>query len=77
MTTRPTVTIATVEGKPSGETHPLPAVFKSPIRPDIVQYVLLSVITSKDIHVDMERLTTSFLEPFILVWQRTSDSRML
>jgi hypothetical protein len=38
MATRPTVTIASAEGKPSGETHPLPAVFKSPIRPDIVQY---------------------------------------
>jgi len=38
MTSRPTVTIATAEGKSSGETHPLPAVFKSPIRPDIVQY---------------------------------------
>ena len=38
MTTRPTVTIATAEGKASGETHPLPLVFKAPIRPDIVQY---------------------------------------
>ncbi len=37
MATRPTVTIASAEGKPSGKTHPMPAVFKAPIRPDIVQ----------------------------------------
>ncbi|KAL8898675.1 MAG: hypothetical protein Q9207_006581 [Kuettlingeria erythrocarpa] len=39
MTTRPTVTIAKADGTPSGSTHPLPAVFRSPIRPDIVQSV--------------------------------------
>ena len=44
MTSRPTVTIASAEGKPSGETHPLPAVFKAPIRPDIVQYGLLRLV---------------------------------
>ena len=38
MATRPTVTIASPEGKPSGSTHPLPEVFKAPIRPDVVQY---------------------------------------
>lgn len=37
MSIRPTVTIAGADGTPSGSTHPLPAVFKSPIRPDIVQ----------------------------------------
>lgn len=37
MASRPTVTIATADGKPSGATLPLPAVFESPIRPDIVQ----------------------------------------
>ena len=37
MATRPTVTIASADGTPSGSTHPLPAVFKAPIRPDIVQ----------------------------------------
>lgn len=42
MTTRPTVTIATADGKPSGSTHPLPAVFSAPIRPDIVQSVPFS-----------------------------------
>ncbi len=40
MTTRPTVTIASADGTASGSTHPLPAVFSSPIRPDIVQYEL-------------------------------------
>lgn len=39
MASRPTVTITTADGKPSGATQPLPAVFTSPIRPDIVQYV--------------------------------------
>ncbi|MCJ1246787.1 hypothetical protein MMC30_003996 [Trapelia coarctata] len=47
MTSRPTVTIATAEGKPSGETHPLPAVFKSPIRPDIVQSVHTGMAKNK------------------------------
>ena len=39
MASRPTVSIATAEGKPSGATQPLPTVFGAPIRPDIVQYV--------------------------------------
>ncbi|EEP79075.1 60S ribosomal protein L4-A [Uncinocarpus reesii 1704] len=39
MASRPTVTIATADGKPSGATHPLPTVFTAPIRPDIVQSV--------------------------------------
>ena len=38
MTTRPTVTITSAEGKPSGASYPLPAVFTAPIRSDIVQY---------------------------------------
>jgi large subunit ribosomal protein L4e len=38
MASRPTVSIATAEGKPSGASHPLPSVFSAPIRPDIVQY---------------------------------------
>lgn len=37
MSTRPVVTIFSAEGKPSSDTHPLPEVFKAPIRPDIVQ----------------------------------------
>lgn len=43
MASRPTVTIATADGKPSGATHPLPAVFTSPIRLDIVQYAHLDL----------------------------------
>ena len=43
MATRPTVAIASHDGTPSGSTHPLPAVFKAPIRPDIVQYGLLTL----------------------------------
>ena len=38
MASRPTVSIATAAGKPSGASHPLPTVFSAPIRPDIVQY---------------------------------------
>lgn len=39
MASRPTVTILSADGTASGATHPLPRVFTSPIRPDIVQYV--------------------------------------
>jgi hypothetical protein len=37
MVSRPTVGIVSADGSASGSTHPLPAVFSSPIRPDIVQ----------------------------------------
>ncbi|KAF2235887.1 hypothetical protein EV356DRAFT_444106 [Viridothelium virens] len=39
MTTRPTVTIISADGSASDATHPLPTVFKSPIRPDVVQTI--------------------------------------
>ncbi|RDA86607.1 hypothetical protein CP532_5990 [Ophiocordyceps camponoti-leonardi (nom. inval.)] len=39
MTSRPTVSIIGKDGAPTGDTHPMPAVFTSPIRPDIVQKV--------------------------------------
>jgi large subunit ribosomal protein L4e len=39
MTSRPTVTIIGGDGKASDKSHPLPSVFRTPIRPDIVQYV--------------------------------------
>lgn len=48
MATRPTVAISSADGTPSGSTHPLPAVFKSPIRPDIVQYELDCLILILD-----------------------------
>jgi hypothetical protein len=38
MTSRPVVSIIGPKGKASDKTHPLPNVFRSPIRPDIVQY---------------------------------------
>jgi hypothetical protein len=38
MTSRPTVTIHGADGAAGKDTHPLPSVFKAPIRPDIVQY---------------------------------------
>ncbi|KZZ90991.1 Ribosomal protein L4 domain protein [Ascosphaera apis ARSEF 7405] len=47
MASRPTVTILTAEGKPSGNTHPLPAVFSSPIRADIVQSVHSGIAKNK------------------------------
>ncbi|CAF9915193.1 hypothetical protein IMSHALPRED_002370 [Imshaugia aleurites] len=47
MATRPTVTIASHDGNPSGSTHPLPAVFKAPIRPDIVQTVHAGMAKNK------------------------------
>ncbi|KAM5441593.1 60S ribosomal protein L4B [Microsporum ferrugineum] len=47
MASRPTVSIATAEGKPSGATHPLPTVFLAPIRPDIVQSVHTGIAKNK------------------------------
>jgi large subunit ribosomal protein L4e len=38
MTSRPTVSIISADGKAGEASHPLPNVFKAPIRPDIVQY---------------------------------------
>lgn len=38
MSSRPTVTVISPDGKPSKDTHPYPQVFLAPIRPDIVQY---------------------------------------
>ncbi|KAL4864175.1 hypothetical protein BDV12DRAFT_176504 [Aspergillus spectabilis] len=47
MASRPTVSIASGEGKPTGATTPLPAVFASPIRPDIVQQVHTGIAKNK------------------------------
>ncbi|KAL4758992.1 60S ribosomal protein uL4 [Aspergillus foveolatus] len=47
MASRPTVSIASGEGKPTGATCPLPAVFNSPIRPDIVQQVHTGMAKNK------------------------------
>jgi hypothetical protein len=38
MASRPTVTIHGADGAAGDATHPLPNVFRAPIRPDIVQY---------------------------------------
>lgn len=35
---RPTVTIHGADGSAGSDSHPLPNVFRAPIRPDIVQY---------------------------------------
>ena len=69
MSTRPTVTIASAEGKPSGSTHPLPDVFKAPIRPDIVQYGG-HLPTCRGAWADDN------IGAFTLEWPRTSVSRM-
>ncbi|KAK7751276.1 60S ribosomal protein L4B [Diatrype stigma] len=47
MASRPTVTIIGKDGAPSGATHPLPTVFASPIRPDIVQQVHTGIAKNK------------------------------
>ncbi|KAJ9625941.1 uncharacterized protein PV06_01621 [Exophiala oligosperma] len=44
---RPTVGILGADGASSGETQPLPAVFSSPIRPDIVQFVHTGMAKNK------------------------------
>ncbi|PYH51342.1 60S ribosomal protein uL4 [Aspergillus niger CBS 101883] len=47
MASRPTVTIAGADGKPTGATYPLPAVFASPIRLDVVQQVHTGMAKNK------------------------------
>ncbi|OBT67439.1 large subunit ribosomal protein L4e [Pseudogymnoascus sp. 23342-1-I1] len=47
MASRPTVTILSADGTASGATHPLPRVFTSPIRPDIVQTVHTGMAKNK------------------------------
>jgi len=47
MTSRPTVTIIGKDGKGTGSTHTMPAVFLSPIRPDIVQRVHTGMAKNK------------------------------
>ncbi|PHH91222.1 hypothetical protein CDD83_1272 [Cordyceps sp. RAO-2017] len=47
MASRPTVSIIGKDGAPTGATHPIPAVFTSPIRPDIVQQVHTGMAKNK------------------------------
>ncbi|KAI9852478.1 MAG: hypothetical protein M1838_000572 [Thelocarpon superellum] len=47
MTSRPTVSVLKADGSATGSTHPLPAVFTSPIRPDIVQTVHTGMAKNK------------------------------
>lgn len=47
MASRPTVSIIGKDGKPSGSTHAIPAVFGAPIRPDIVQQVHTGMAKNK------------------------------
>ncbi|GAB7347092.1 hypothetical protein MBLNU459_g3223t1 [Dothideomycetes sp. NU459] len=47
MTSRPTVTIISADGSASESSHPLPNVFKAPIRPDIVQSVHTGMAKNK------------------------------
>ncbi|KAL7797596.1 ribosomal protein L4 domain-containing protein [Trichoderma ceciliae] len=47
MASRPTVTIIGKDGTPSGATHTIPAVFASPIRPDIVKQVHTGMAKNK------------------------------
>ena len=47
MASRPTVTILGKDGSATGATHAIPAVFTSPIRPDIVQQVHTGMAKNK------------------------------
>jgi large subunit ribosomal protein L4e len=47
MASRPTVTILGADGAATGNTHTIPAVFLSPIRPDIVQQVHTGMAKNK------------------------------
>jgi hypothetical protein len=48
MTSRPTVTIIGADGAATKNTHPLPNVFKAPIRPDIVQYEIPTTLRGRN-----------------------------
>jgi large subunit ribosomal protein L4e len=69
MTSRPVVTIIGADGKGSNKTHPLPNVFRAPIRPDIVQYARYQI----PIHFTM---ADEDIGVFTLAWQRTSVNHM-
>lgn len=47
MSSRPTVTILGADGKATGATHTMPAVFQAPIRPDIVRHVHTGMAKNK------------------------------
>ncbi|OCK95999.1 60S ribosomal protein uL4 [Cenococcum geophilum 1.58] len=47
MTSRPIVSILSADGSAGSSTHPLPEVFKAPIRPDIVQTVHTGMAKNK------------------------------
>ncbi len=47
MASRPTVTIIGADGTATGNSHAIPAVFLSPIRPDIVQQVHTGMAKNK------------------------------
>ena len=66
MSGRPTVGILGGDGKASGSTHPLPAVFSAPIRPDIVQYESLTTFLADE--------TNTHAGPSTPAWPRTSDN---
>ena len=66
MSGRPTVGILGGDGKASGSTHPLPAVFSAPIRPDIVQYESLAYFLRPEANSDSG--------PSTLAWPRISDN---
>ena len=67
MSSRPTVGIVGADGASSGETHTLPAVFSSPIRPDIVQY-------DEKCANEHETKAKTRSGPYTLAWPRTRDS---
>lgn len=70
MSNRPTVGIIGADGANSGETHSLPAVFSSPIRPDIVQYVAQMI---KAQIAEAKKRSGSYT----LAWPRTRDNHTL
>jgi hypothetical protein len=69
MSGRPTVGIVGGDGKAIGSTHPLPAVFSAPIRPDIVQYAKIYLRPQEKAH--------DRLGPSTLAWLRTRDNHTL
>ncbi len=68
---QPTVTIHGADGAATSDSHPLPKVFRAPIRPDIVQYEVIDRMWKSG------RQANTMAGLCTLVWQRTGGNRML
>ena len=64
---RPVVSVYGADGAASGQTVNLPAVFKAPIRPDVVNFVHTNIAKNKSVWVILYDMSV-FLEIFS-IWR--------